>query len=99
MPVPRSQGWSASVSCPDTDTEVSLSLELGVTQLQIRHSDEAAEWRWSFSAGVVAGGSGMPMRADEVQGLEFDPGLAPQLIYFASDTAGVIEVAGVTVRQ
>lgn len=94
--VSESVGWSATTECAVADTEYELRLEPYTTQLQLRHESAAVAWRFSFVPGVVAGGGGFPVRADEVQtfDLRSAPSARGQTLYIAVATAGDVQAAG-----
>lgn len=93
----KSKGWSSSVECPATGTQYALQLPIGTSQFLARCSDLSATWRWSFQAGAVADGKGIPIAAGEAAAIDWShaPLGETQPIYVAVDTADVsIEFGG-----
>ena len=77
----------AGVAMASADTEYSLALPAGATEIGVRLRDTTVTWRWSFTAGQVAGGAGFAMKAGD--SLSIQGPIAGATIYFAADSASM----------
>lgn len=79
---------TGSVTMAAADTEYEIAIPQDATEIVARLDDDSAAWRFSATAGEVAGGAGFPLLAGE--DLAFDGPITAQTIYVAHDGAGAV---------
>jgi len=76
-----------TIDMPIANTEYEVPIPKDSVEILMRLDNPLATWRYSHEQGVVAAGGGFPLDADER--LPIAGPSSEQVIYVASDTAGV----------